>query len=50
MSPIDAGLSVLPAMKPVDRRAGARRTALTVGALALSIYVGFLIKAAFFGL
>lgn len=33
-----------------DPRSGARRTALWVGLAALGIYVGFLLKAAVFGL
>lgn len=33
-----------------DPRAGARRTALRVGLVALGIYVAFLVKAVVFGL
>ena len=39
MSPINAGSAV-------DKRRAAQRTALIVGAVALAVYVGFLILAA----
>jgi hypothetical protein len=42
--------SLIVAGNPQDPRAGARRTALRVGLVALGIYVAFLVKALVFGL